>query len=388
MTVQDPRLADLVRLAEERVDAVTADAIALMRIESPSADHAAVAVSADAVAAYLADVLGAEPERITIDGVSHVRLRFGSGPTRVVLLAHHDTVWPHGTLDRLPARVVDGALRGPGSVDMKTGLVLGVHALRILREHGVDLDGTTLLVTGDEELGSPSSRALIEETARGAAAALVLEAGGDAGEVKTERKGTAMYRLTVRGRASHAGLAPDAGINATVGLAQAVLAVAALHASEPGLSVVPTVISGGTTTNTVPAEAHVDVDARASTVAAQLRCDAAIRAIAIDLPGAELLVEGGPNRAPLEAAASAGLFARAQRLAAAHGMDELRPIAVGGGSDGNFTAGIGVPTLDGLGAWGGGAHAEDEHAVVAGLGPRLALLTALVADLLGEEGPR
>ncbi|MDP5228535.1 MULTISPECIES: M20/M25/M40 family metallo-hydrolase [Arthrobacter] len=369
--------------AESRLGPLLDDAIALLRVESPSSDLAAVATSADAVAALLEERLGAAPERIVVDGVSHLRLCFG-GPTKVLILAHHDTVWPHGTLSSLPARVSDGVLRGPGSVDMKTGIAMAVHALRILRDQGRSLDGVTVLVTGDEEVGSTASRALIEETAAGAAAVLVLEAGGDDGQLKTERKGVSMYRITAHGLASHAGLAPDAGVNAVVGLADVVLKLAALHGTEPGLTVVPTVIQGGTTTNTVPAEGWVDVDVRATTSASQLRCDAAIRALTAEVPGVVLDVDGGVNREPLEAAASAELFARARRLAAAHGLGVVEPLAVGGGSDGNFTAALGVPTLDGLGAWGGGAHADGEHAVVAGLAPRMALLAALIDEVLSE----
>lgn len=371
----------LLTTAQTRLDAVIADAIDLMQVESPSADHAAVAQSADAVSALVRGRLGSEPERIVIDGVTHLRWHWGES-TRVVIVAHHDTVWPLGTLPRIPAEVRDGILRGPGSVDMKTGIAMAVHALAILKEQDASaLDGVTLLVTGDEEVGSPSSRALIEETAAGASAAFVLEAGGDAGELKTQRKGTSMYRFTVHGLAAHAGLEPDRGVNAVVGLAEVILAVNALHASEPGLSVVPSVISGGTTTNTVPAEAVLDVDVRVTSVASQQRVDEAMRAIAPRVTGASVTVSGGPNRAPLESAMSATLFALAGRVASAEGLEAPVPLHVGGASDGNFTAGIGVPTLDGLGAWGGGAHAESEHAVVAGIPSRVALLAGLVRAL-------
>lgn len=382
-----PSPSGLLASAQERLDDVLSDAITLMRVESPSSDHDAVAQSADAVEALVRTRLDADPERLVIDGVTHLRWRWGA-TTRVVIVAHHDTVWPTGTLERLPAEVRDGVLRGPGSVDMKTGISMAVHALAILRTmHGeTALDGVTLLVTGDEEIGSPTSRSLIEETARGASAALVLEAGGDSGELKTQRKGTSMYRFAVHGLAAHAGLEPDRGVNAVVGLAEVILAVNALHGSEPGLTVVPSVISGGTTTNTVPAEAVLDVDVRVTSVASQLRVDAAMHAIAPSVTGATVTVTGGPNRAPLEAAMSADLFALAAQIAVKEDIGTLAPLHVGGASDGNFTAGAGVPTLDGLGAWGGGAHAESEHALVSGIPARVALLAGLIRTLTNGGG--
>lgn len=374
--------------AADRVDQVVADAIRLMRVESPSHDIAAVARSATAVAELIEARLGVTPERIEIEGVTHLRVHFGS-ETRVVLVTHHDTVWPVGTLDRLPAQVADGKLTGPGAVDMKTGIALAVHALELLREADVSLDGVTLLVTGDEEVGSTHSRALIEETARGARAALVFEAGGDGGELKAERKGASMYRFTVHGVAAHAGLAPDDGVNAAVGAATLITQIASLHRSEPGLSVVPSVVHAGTTTNTVPALAMVDVDVRVTSAASQQRIDERLRALAAELPlalpGASVEVAGGTNRAPMEGRLSAELVALTQRVCTTVGIPDPGAIAVGGASDGNFTAGIGVPTLDGLGAYGGGAHAETEHAVVAGLGDRLALAAGLIDALLADE---
>ncbi|WP_029146223.1 M20/M25/M40 family metallo-hydrolase [Microbacterium luticocti] len=382
-------MSDLRAHAAARCDRVVADALALIEVESPSADHAAVAASARAVAALIEARLGRAPETIVVDGVTHLRLT-GGGATRILLLAHHDTVWPLRTLDTIPARVDDGMLRGPGSVDMKTGLVLGIHALDLLRslEGDAALDGITLLVTGDEEVGSATSRELIEREARGARAALVLEAGGDRGELKVQRKGTSMYRISVHGRAAHAGLEPERGINAVVGLADVIGQVAALNDSEPGLTVVPAVVAGGTATNTVPAAAHVDVDVRAESADSQRRLDERIRRVAPTLAGATVTVTGGVNRLPLQEADAAALFALAERVSHAHGLPAPVPIRVGGASDGNFTAGVGTPTLDGLGAWGGGAHGDDEHAVVAGLGDRLALLVGLLQALRAEAAGR
>lgn len=378
----------LVAVTARRAD-LLADAGRLVACESPSSDLAAVARSAAAVAAVLRERLPGEPETLLVDGCTHLRWRSAPGPTRVLILAHHDTVWPRGTLDRLPF-VVDeqaGVLRGPGTVDMKVGLVQAVHALAVLADDPAGLpSGVTLLVTGDEEVGSTTSRALIEaEALRGpgpVAAVLVLEGAGPRGAIKTGRKGTATYHLTALGRASHAGVAPERGVNAVVAAAHLVLAAAALADPDRGTTVTPTVIGGGSATNTVPARAEVAVDVRCWTVEEQDRVDRDMRALDPGVPGAELRVEGRPNRPPMERAVSADLFARARSVAAAAGLPVPAEAAVGGGSDGNFTAALGVPTLDGLGAAGGGAHADDEHVDLASLLPRTALLVALLRDLL------
>ncbi|MEW1722921.1 M20 family metallopeptidase [Streptomyces sp. NPDC093109] len=350
----------------------------LVTCESPSSDLAAVARSADVVAELGAARLGAAPERIVLDGVTHLRWRFGPGPTRVLLLGHHDTVWPIGSLTTHPFGLIDGVLRGPGCFDMKAGLVMAMHAAAALP----DPSGVTLLITGDEEVGSPTSRELIETEASGCAAALVLEASADGGALKTERKGVSRYEVHVQGRAAHAGLEPWRGVNAGVELAHQVLAVQALADPAQHTTVVPTAMSAGTTSNTVPARGRLDVDVRVRSVTEQERLDTAVRALRPVLPGAGLEITGGPNRPPLEARASGDLFDRAARLAARLGLAPLTGTAVGGASDGNFTAGIGTPTLDGLGAVGGGAHSADEHVLVDELPRRTALLAALLADLL------
>ena len=366
--------------AEVSADLLVGSVRRLVECESPSADRAAVAESAEVVADLGRELLGADPERIVVDGVTHLRWRFGDR-TRVLVLAHHDTVWPLGTLERLPFAVRDGIMTGPGCFDMKAGLAMALHALAALDVR----DGITLLVTGDEEIGSPASRALIEDTARGARAALVLEASADGGALKLERKGVSLYEVVVDGLAAHAGLEPEKGVNATVELAHEVLAVAALADPAIGTSVTPTVAGSGSTTNTVPARASFWIDVRARTSGEQQRVDAALHALEPVTPGALLAIRGGINRPPLEAAASAELFVRAKAIAARLGLEPLHGVAVGGASDGNFTAGIGVPTLDGLGAVGGGAHAEHEHVVVAELAPRTQLLSALVAELARDH---
>lgn len=363
------------------LDALLADVRALVGCESPSHDLAAVAASAEVVAGVGARVLGQEPERIVLDGVTHLRWRVGTGPSRVLLLGHHDTVWPLGSLATHPCTVEDGVLRGPGCFDMAAGVVMALHA-------AAGPDGVTVLVTGDEEVGSLTSRELVEDEARRAQAVLVLEASADGGALKTERKGTSMYDVRITGRAAHAGLEPEKGVNAGLELAHQLLAIAGLDDAGHGTSVVPTAGSVGTTTNTVPASAHVSVDVRARTPEEQERVDRDLRALRPVLDGAVVTVTGGVNRPPLDAESSRALWERAVAVAERLGLPPLTSAAVGGASDGNLTAGVGTPTLDGLGAVGGGAHADHEHVLVAELAPRTALLRALVEDLLHAPVPR
>jgi glutamate carboxypeptidase len=348
---------------------------ALVACESPSADLAATAACADVVEQLGTARLGSRPERVVVAGRTHLCWRFG-GATRVLLLGHFDTVWPLGTLARWPFEVRDERATGPGVLDMKAGLVQMFAALSGLD----DLDGVAVLATSDEEVGSPTSRALIERTARGAGAALVLEASAG-GALKIARKGVSMYSVRATGRAAHAGLDPERGINAGVELAHQVLAIARMNRPAAGTSVTPTVLEGGTTTNTVPAEALVRVDVRAVTRDEQRRVDAEIRGLRPVLPGAQVLVEGGPDRPPLAATSSSRLFTEARAVAAELGLAELQGVAVGGGSDGNLTAGLGVDTLDGLGAVGDGAHAEGEWVSLPAMPERAALVGGLVRRL-------
>jgi glutamate carboxypeptidase len=216
---------------------------------------------------------------------------------------------------------------------------------------------------------------------------LVLEASADGGALKTERKGVSIYQVRVTGRAAHAGLEPERGVNASVELAHQILAVIALADPDRGTTVTPTLLAAGTTANTVPAAGEFAVDVRVRDAAEQRRVDEAMHALRPTLPGAGLEVTGAANRPPLPASASAALFDRARELAAVLGLPPLAQAAVGGGSDGNLTAGVGTPTLDGLGAVGGGAHADDEHVLVAELPGRAALITALVIELTNGRFP-
>ncbi|MFI8828218.1 M20 family metallopeptidase [Streptomyces sp. NPDC053431] len=357
-----------------------ADLEELVTCESYSADHAAVARSARVVAAQGARLLGARPETVLTDGVTHVRWTFGT--PRVLLLGHHDTVWPIGSLKTHPWSLEQGIARGPGVFDMKAGLVQMFHALAALPS----LDGVCVLVTGDEEVGSDTSRPLIEDLARRCAATFVLEPSAPGGALKTGRKGVSLYDITVHGRAAHSGLEPEKGVNAATELAHQILALSRIAdsvtaATGPGTTVTPTLASAGTTANTVPARADLSVDVRVPSAAAQDAIDRLIRTLRPEHPGARLHVAGGPNRPPLDPEASHGLFALAGDIAARLGLDPLRQAAVGGASDGNYTAGAGCPTLDGLGAVGDGAHADHEHVVTATMPARARLLAHLVGAM-------
>lgn len=264
---------------------------------------------------------------------------------------------------------------------MEVGLVMAFYAVASLPRNLP----VTILMTGDEETGSMTSRELIESTAAGCKAVFVLEAAADGGALKIGRKGLSDYHLAVEGLAAHAGLEPEKGINSSVEISHQMVRIAALASEELGTSVVPTVLSSGTTTNTVPAAAHVAVDVRAWNQAEQHRVDHGIRSLAPVLPGARLRVSGGLNRPPLEPAVSSSLFETARSVAQNLGLGDLQGANVGGGSDGNFTAGLGIPTLDGLGAVGGGAHADSEHAVIAEIPKRTALLAGLIESTLAPD---
>ncbi len=361
-------------------DAMLADLEELVTCESYSADHAAVARSAHVVADQGSRLLGARPKTLVIHGVTHVQWTFGA--PRILLLGHHDTVWPIGSLKTHPWSVEQGIARGPGVFDMKAGLVQMLHALASLPS----LDGVCVLVTGDEEVGSDTSRPLIEDLAGQCAATFVLEPSAPGGALKTSRKGVSLYDLTVHGRAAHSGLEPERGVNAATELAHQLIELSRIAdtvtaRTGPGTTITPTVMSAGTASNTVPARADLSVDVRVPTAAAQNVVDQLLKALQPHDPEARLGISGGPNRPPLDPDASHKLFALADDIAARLGLDPLRQAAVGGASDGNYTAGAGCPTLDGLGAVGDGAHADHEHVVTATMPDRARLLAALVGAM-------
>jgi glutamate carboxypeptidase len=301
---------------------------------------------------------------------------------RILLLGHLDTVYELGTLERMPFRIAGGRAWGPGSFDMKGGLVLALAAVDALAACGVEPESEiACLWTADEEVGSGTSRQLIEHEARGSDAVLVLEPSGEPhGALKTSRKGVGELEIRVTGRAAHSGLNPDQGINAIEELARQMARFKQWDNRRTGTRVNVNVISGGTRGNVIAAQARALVDLRASSRSEMARLEKRFRALRPSSPGARLEIRGGFSRPPMERRTSAGLFAAARALAAPLG-GQLTEMAAGGGSDGNFTAALGVPTLDGLGAVGAGAHSLGEHIVIRELAPRAALIAGLLATL-------
>ena len=299
------------------------------------------------------------------------------------MLGHFDTVWPLGTLERMPFRVEGPRLR-PGHLRHEGRLDDRFVRPRAHRSKGLVERPVWVLFTSDEEIGSPTSRGLIEDLARQCAYVLVLEPPLADGGLKTARKGVGRFRLEVEGKAAHAGVAPEEGRSAIVELAHQVVRIQELQDLAAGTTMNVGVIQGGTTTNVVPAQASADIDVRVSTLAEAERVEGALRALAPITPGTRLTISGGFNRPPMERSpAIAALFEQARRIGRALGL-ELTEGSTGGGSDGNFTAAMGVPTLDGLGARGGGAHADDEHIIIDSLTERAALLAALLLELQVE----
>lgn len=300
------------------------------------------------------------------------------------VLCHYDTVWERGTLDRLPFTVDEhGVARGPGCVDMKGGITLLHFALGELLALGVPpRRPVQVLFSCDEEVRSRTARPLIDSLATGAVAALVLEAPLPGGVLKTARKGVAIYRLVIEGRAAHAGIEPEKGASAVVELAHQVPALHALNDPDRGTSVNVGVIRGGTRPNVVAAHAEAEIDVRTATMDEARRIDEAIRSLEPVLAGTRLTVVPDLGRPPMERTpGTARLFDRARRIAVSMGVPDLREASTGGASDGNLIAARGVPTLDGLGPDGGGAHADDEHVVVASMPHRAALIAGLLAEI-------
>lgn len=366
------------------VDAMLDDLASLVSIESPSNDVEALTRSARALDDLLTERLGAGATLIEGPAGPHVHW-CGGGEPRVLVLGHHDTVFPMGTLADRPFVVSGRRATGPGVFDMKGGIVQVVHALSGLRDAGVSLEHVELLLTADEEVGSSTSRALLEERARACGAVLVLEPSADGGAVKTGRKGCGTFEVTVHGVAAHAGLEPERGVNALIEASHQVLAIAALARAEIGTTVTPSVAEAGTADNVVPAEARFRVDVRVEDPVEGERIIGAMDALTPVDPASSISVTGDIGRPPMPEAASAKLFPVAQRVASEIGWDRLEGVAVGGGSDGNLTAALGVPTLDGLGAVGGGAHADDEHIEIDTMPGRAQLLAGLIAELTGAD---
>jgi glutamate carboxypeptidase len=365
--------------ANENAAAMVERLEVLVACESPPGSIPQLEACADLLAGWGSEVLGRPARREVRDGLPHL-LWPAAEPAeqRVLLLGHFDTVWPLGTIEQWPFTVTAGTATGPGVCDMKAGIVQMLAALGML----ADTSGIGVLLTCDEESGSFSSRQLIEEQARLSGSVLVCEPSAPDGALKVARKGGSAYQLEVRGRAAHAGVEPHLGINATVEVAHQILAVQGLACPADETSVTPTVVAGGTTSNTVPERATLCVDVRAWSRDELHRVDRALRALTPQVPWAGLTLHGGINRYPLQPAVTMPLLELAQAAAAELGLPAPAGVHAPGASDANFTGALGVPTLDGLGAVGGGSHARSEYANVTMMPDRAALLAALTERLL------
>jgi glutamate carboxypeptidase len=354
----------------------------LVAIESPTPDKAAVDACGAEVARVMREMGGAVDVIPQSAAGDHVRGVFGTGARGVLLLGHFDTVWDNGTLARMPIVERGGRLFGPGVFDMKGGLSIALQAIRALRHAGWP-EGlrVTCLWTSDEETGSETSRALIEEQALASDAVLVFEPALTGGALKTARKGVGHFDINVRGVSAHSGIDPGAGASAVHALARIIATLEPLNDPATGVSVNVGVIRGGTRSNVVAESADAEVDVRIVKAEDAPRLDRALRAIGSGDPRISVTVDGSIDRPPFERTpAVAALFATAKDVA--RDLDvSLDEGATGGASDGNFTGALGVPTLDGLGAVGGGAHAIDEHIELAPLPFRAALAAGLLRKL-------
>ena len=376
--IDDHRTAAQVRATlAAQYDAMVADLERFVNIESPSLEHECLARSAQFLADLMTRVLGSPPVLVASDRGPHVHWK-GSDDTKVLIVGHHDTVFPLGTVARRPFTREGNIGRGPGIFDMKAGIIQAIYGVAAVKEwyH------TEILITADEEVGSHASRALLEERARATGAVLVLEPSADGGALKIARKGTGTFNVTITGRASHAGLEPEKGINALVELAAQLPRIVAIARPDVGTTVTPTVAKAGTADNVVPDSATIAVDVRCVIPEEKDRLEAEMSRLTATLAGARVEVSGGMNRPPMHESMTKELFAIAEKVADDYGITGLRGVAVGGGSDGNLTAAVGVRTLDGLGAVGAGAHAETEHVQLDAMPERAALVAGLVQTIV------
>ena len=345
----------------------------LVECESPTEDLAACNQVVDLAVEIANKLLTTPATKINENG--RPVFWWGAKNPKIVLLCHLDTVWPKGSFQ--PTwKIEANTATGPGVFDMKAGFIQALYA--VSQVSGAQ-ENVALVATTDEETGSATSKELIERLAKAAQAVLVFEASLD-GKVKTGRKGTAMYQVNVIGKASHAGLEPEKGINATTELAKLVMQISTLENPEFGTTAVPTVMQSGTTTNTVPALAKLDIDVRSFTISELNRIDKSIRALSSDV--AKVEVTGGVNRPPLEISSSMELYEKLEKVAKDLGLSPIGHASVGGASDGNLAAAAGAKVLDGLGALGMGAHAPGESIKISTIEERIKLTTAFINELL------
>ena len=346
----------------------------MVSMESPSFDKELTDKFAGFVGTQFREI-GGEVDFVRAEKFGdHLRVKFGSGSSnRILLLGHTDTVWPAGEIAKRPFKIEAGRAMGPGVFDMKGGILLMWMAMKTVPTVPV-----TILLTSDEEVGSNSSRALIESEASACRAVLVLEPSLPGGTLKTARKGVGRFTLKAIGRAAHAGIDPEKGVNAIEEISRQILKIQQMTDSGRGTTVTAGVVHGGTRSNVVPAEAAAEIDVRITSMEEGDRVSKMIKALSPELPGARLEIRGSINRLPMERSSeTVRLFEIARGVAARIGID-LKEGSTGGASDGNFTAALGIPTLDGLGPVGGGAHAVDEWVDVASLDQRAALLAGLI----------
>jgi glutamate carboxypeptidase len=360
----------------------------LASCESPTDDKAAV----DRCGARLGEKLNELGAVVTTVSSSvtgdQVMATFGSGQRQILMLGHIDTVWPLGQLERMPIRREHGRLHGPGVYDMKAGIGIATLATRAVLGRR-RLEGTRLVMlwTTDEETGSEVSRALIEAQAKKSEAVLVFEPALADGGLKTSRKGCGQYELVAHGISAHAGVDPRKGVSAIREIARQILALETLQDLDRGISVNVGLVLGGSRPNVVPEEARVTIDVRVPTKKDADRFNRSMHALTPQIAGARLTVTGGFERPPMERTAGvAQLFAVARAVADELEMN-ITEGSTGGGSDGNFTAALGIPTLDGLGAIGDGAHALHEHVVIDALPPKAALVAGIIERLLLQNPP-
>ena len=366
----------------ERQEAMTGMLRTFVEYETPSRDKAAV----DRFAAYLAELFGQLGGDVTMferpNAGNIVRSSFGNGPEQALVLCHVDTVWPIGELARRPFRIEDGKAFGPGVYDMKGGTVQAIFALQAIMAAKRKMPHKVVfLCTTDEEIGSSAARELIEEEAKKSVYVLVPEpSSGPQGAVKLTRKGWGMFDVNVTGRSAHAGLDHAKGINAVEEIAHQILKLQAMTDYGTGTTISVGEVRGGMGYNVVPDKATLKVDLRASTQSELLSAQAKILGLAPHLKGTTVSVTGDLNRPPFEATpGNCALYQKAKKIAAELGYD-LPGVHVGSVSDGNFTSALGVPTLDGIGAVGDGAHALHEHLVLAAMAPRAALIASLLTS--------
>jgi glutamate carboxypeptidase len=374
----------LLRLLKPRLPEMLATLRKFVLAESPSLEKAAADRCCGLIASEWRQC-GARVERLAQKHRGdHLRVTWRPGSSRasgqLLVLGHYDTVYATGTVAKMPFRVAGGKAYGPGTFDMKAGLVQALFALGALQRAKLPLTKRLVFLwTSDEEIGSDSSRKLIEAEARRSVAVFVLEpALGPRGLLKTSRKGVGEAEIIIHGRPAHAGLAPEEGVNAVHELARQITHIERWNDPRRGISINADVIEGGSRVNVIAERARAVIDLRASRVADMRLLERRLRALRPCLLRARLEIRGGFNRAPMERKVSAALFARAKSLASQMGL-ALGECAAGGGSDGNLTAALGVPTLDGLGAVGDGAHSACEYVFVNTMPGRAALLAALLA---------